>query len=100
MFEVYTNPRFSKYKMEPVGTFAVAGTVTRRYEYVPIIYTFADRLSFPKWTDQKFNNFNMALMLVEIMFEKGLVNDATYSAIRKKHHVIDDYNKERNVHYA
>jgi len=39
------------------------------------------------WRRQKFDNHNMALMLIEILYSKNQINEATYRKIMKKYHI-------------
>ncbi len=36
---------------------------------------------------KRFNNHNMALMLVEILYSKNQINEATYRKIMRKYHI-------------
>lgn len=44
------------------------------------------------WKNRKFDNYNMALVLIEILYEKQLINDATYNKIMKSNHYIEQFN--------
>lgn len=39
------------------------------------------------WRRHKFDNHNMALMLVEILYSRNQINEATYRKIMKKYHI-------------
>lgn len=39
---------------------------------------------YESWTERKFDNYNMALTMIDILFEKHLINEATYNNIVKK----------------
>lgn len=36
------------------------------------------------WGKYRLSNYNMALILIEILYEKNLINEATYKSIMKK----------------
>ncbi len=36
------------------------------------------------WNPRKFNNHDMALMLIDILYSRNLINEATYRKIIKK----------------
>ena len=36
---------------------------------------------------RKYDNHNMALMLIEMLYEKGMVNEATYRTIMSKNRI-------------
>lgn len=40
---------------------------------------------------RNFNNYNMALVMVEILHEKQLINDATYKKIMKNNQYLNYY---------
>lgn len=39
------------------------------------------------WRRHKFDNHNMALMLVEILYSRNQINEATYRKIMRKYHI-------------
>lgn len=39
---------------------------------------------FWMWKPRKFNNYDMALMLIDILYSRELINEATYRKIIKK----------------
>ena len=39
------------------------------------------------WRRHKFDNHNMALMLIEILYQRNQLNEATYRKIMKKYHI-------------
>ncbi len=39
------------------------------------------------WRRHKFDNHNMALMLVEILYSRNQINEATYRKIMKKYRI-------------
>ena len=57
-----------------------------------VVYKCNDILAFSR-NDLEFlkmnnyDNHNMALMLVEILYEKGMINEATYRAIMRKNQI-------------
>lgn len=42
---------------------------------------------FLGWKNQHFDNHNMALMLIEVLYEKGMINEDTYRAIMRKNQI-------------
>lgn len=43
------------------------------------------------WNSRKFDNHNMALTMIEILYEKQMINEATYYKIMKSNHYINNY---------
>lgn len=46
---------------------------------------------FWSWKNRKFDNQNMALIMIEILHEKQCINEATYNQIMKNNHYINQY---------
>ncbi len=85
------------------GNQTVETDVKYSYLYLPvmnIIYLEADGIIYFKskeqhwfwsWKNRKFDNRNMALKLIEILYEKQFINEATYNQIMKNNHYINQY---------
>ena len=48
-----------------------------------------------RWRRNKFDNHNMALMLIEILYRRNQINEATYQKIMKKYQEKIELRKEK-----
>lgn len=55
--------------------------------YKSDVILYVSKHDFVFWKNQQFDNHNMALMLIEILYEKGMINEDTYRAIMRKNQI-------------
>lgn len=56
-------------------------------KYKSDVILYVSKQDFVFWKNQQFDNHNMALMLIEVLYEKGMVNEDTYRAIMRKNQI-------------
>lgn len=56
-------------------------------KYKSDVILYVSKQDFVFWKNQQFDNHNMALMLVEILYSRNQINEATYRKIMRKYHI-------------